>query len=513
MCGNAEGERDSYEEEAAVETAAKEHRQGFREDDTGAAGGPHICKAKRFLRSGLDLTMMGSAQVEVLPEEGSATGDAASRPGVRAEAAERLAAHRLRRARHAAGAVEPEREARGGRRGMVAAAVAERFAQTPSYRAMLAEEARRAMEAAAAAAEIALRNAEAVHAAQSELLVELGKWSEPVKFSSAMAAVVGPVEVSAAAGDRGVRASAADSLAADALRAPVKEVSAAGLTVRLYEDVGPVTAPAAVRRNKAGDSALDEQEADVLDAEIAFRQAPVFEPHEPFVALEPSIPIPGNLLEFPRQLVAPKKARPRLAEGPLLLEEAVRNPQLRIFEVEPVAEAPELAPAAMEWSSIRLDAHTVTAVIDNPDAPTAVLASLLPPQVAPMHLRVMAAVVDGLLVLGGFVVFAAAAAYVAGSVPAGAFAGIIAGGTLALLYLAYQALFFYFSDSTPGMRYARIGLCTFSDENPSRSAMRRRILAQLVAVCPLGIGVLWMLLDDDRLGWHDRISRMYQRAY
>ena len=374
---------------------------------------------------------------------------------------------------------------------------------------MLAEEARRAMEQAAAAAETALRNAEAVHAAQSELLVELGKWSEPVEFSSATAQVVELAVVSSSESEG--RAGALEvTLQAGGPKTPVKEVSAAGLTVRLYEDVGPVMAPAAVRRNKAGDSALDEQEAGVLDAEIAFRQAPVF---EPLVPQEPATPIPGNLLEFPRQLVAAKKARPRLAEGPLLHEEAIRNPQLRIFEVEPVADVPEPAPGAMEWSSIRLDAHTVTAVIENPDAPTAMLASLLPPQVAPMHLRVMAAVVDGLLVLGGFILFAGAAAMVAGSVPTGAFAGIIAGVTLALLYLVYQALFFYFSDSTPGMRHARIGLCTFSDENPSRSAMRRRVLAQLVAVCPLGIGVLWVLLDDDRLGWHDRISRMYQRAY
>ena len=63
------------------------------------------------------------------------------------------------------------------------------------------------------------------------------------------------------------------------------------------------------------------------------------------------------------------------------------------------------------------------------------------------------------------------------------------------------------------MRYARIGLCTFTDENPTRKDMRRRIFAQFVAVCPLGIGLLWILLDDDALGWHDRISRMYQRAY
>ncbi|MBW8748048.1 MAG: RDD family protein, partial [Acidobacteria bacterium] len=69
------------------------------------------------------------------------------------------------------------------------------------------------------------------------------------------------------------------------------------------------------------------------------------------------------------------------------------------------------------------------------------------------------------------------------------------------------------SDQTPGMRYARIGLCTFSDENPSRRQMRRRLLAMALSMAPLGLGYLWALFDEDRMGWHDRISRMYMRAY
>ena len=63
------------------------------------------------------------------------------------------------------------------------------------------------------------------------------------------------------------------------------------------------------------------------------------------------------------------------------------------------------------------------------------------------------------------------------------------------------------------MRYARIALCTLTDENPTRSAMRKRLLAMLLAAVPLGMGFAWALLDEDRMGWHDRMSRMYQRAY
>ena len=92
-------------------------------------------------------------------------------------------------------------------------------------------------------------------------------------------------------------------------------------------------------------------------------------------------------------------------------------------------------------------------------------------------------------------------------------AGMSAAGIIVLLGVLYQYVFFTFSDATPGMRYARIGLCTFSDDNPSREAMRRRIFALMLSAAPLGLGILWLFFDEDRLGWHDRISRMYQRSY
>ena len=130
----------------------------------------------------------------------------------------------------------------------------------------------------------------------------------------------------------------------------------------------------------------------------------------------------------------------------------------------------------------------------------------------------MAAVVDGCVIVAALLAFIAAFAFTVGKPPAGSHVtlqitavGIL--GTLAVLALLYQLLFFTLSEATPGMRYARIALCTFNDDNPTRAAMRRRIFAAVLAACPLGIGFLWAWLDEDGLGWHDRISRMYQRSY
>ena len=134
----------------------------------------------------------------------------------------------------------------------------------------------------------------------------------------------------------------------------------------------------------------------------------------------------------------------------------------------------------------------------------------------------MAGIVDGCIIATAFLAFVAVFAITVGKLsgaPATApritpqIAGITSAVTLIALTLLYQLLFFIFSEATPGMRYARIGLCTLDDNNPTRSAIRRRILATVLAACPLGIGFLWAWFDDDGLGWHDRISRMYQRSY
>ncbi len=244
----------------------------------------------------------------------------------------------------------------------------------------------------------------------------------------------------------------------------------------------------------------------------------------------PVQPLPAKLLEFPRQLVATRKARPRLAEGPLREEydrEASQS-QLRIFEVEQetISREPAVETVLPEWSPIRLDASPSATAQDwsrhHAEAPVFNATSAqrsatngfdLPLQTASLGDRLMAGLVDAALIVGGFLVFVLV--FVACTVhpPVGKPALIGAAAALASFAAIYQLLFFNFGTDTPGMRYARIALCTFDDENPTRHAMRRRLAAVLLAIIPFGLGILWAFFDDDRLGWHDRISRTYQRSY
>ena len=222
----------------------------------------------------------------------------------------------------------------------------------------------------------------------------------------------------------------------------------------------------------------------------------------------------ANLIEFPRELVAARKIRPRLAEGPLResLQEAEHDQaQLKIFEVAPesISQTVTIATPAMDWSPIRLDTDPISAV--HPEGLSS--SEETPLSTAPLEDRLMAGIFDFALVLAAFALFILVFAACTTHPPTGKPALLGAGLVLAGFFLLYQYLFFKFADGTPGMRYAKIALCTFEDENPTRQAMCRRVFFLFLSAAPLGLGFAWAWFDPDRLGWHDRLSGIYQRSY
>jgi len=402
-------------------------------------------------------------------------------------AVERLAAHRSRKtqaeraARREMQAASSARQASRTGAARVREAVAARYESSVSYREFLASKTEQALEQVQAAAESAARGAQAVAEAQM-LIAELEQWN---------------------------RAESARTSETAEPEAMAEMLFAPQLQVRLPEEL-PVASSILESPHVYRDDAMpvSDEELAGLEEEIEFRLSPDFVGHN----LETQ-PIPANIIEFPRQLVAPRKVRPRLAEGPLR-DESEPEAQLRIFEVEAEQismEAAVAVEAAPEWQSLQLGAAP-----NENSAATMPIEFAIEPQTAALHLRMMSALVDGCLVMAAFVGFACVATRVAGpelrALPLPLMGASVA-ATLTVMFLIYQMLFFTLAESTPGMRYARIGLCTFGDSNPTRKAMRRRVWAMLMAASPLGLGVIWMALDGEGLGWHDRMTRMYPRAY
>jgi uncharacterized RDD family membrane protein YckC len=240
--------------------------------------------------------------------------------------------------------------------------------------------------------------------------------------------------------------------------------------------------------------------------------------NEDIAMVEADVPIHGNVIEFPRELVAPRKARPRLIEGPQGAYES--DAQLSIFEVHPgsISTAPEQAApvaepagrARTEWSDIQLDAEAPpqgsaeTAAAERPAAQRTL-------QTAPFSRRLLAGVVDASLIAGAFVIAALLSELNAPALPSAREAEL--GSSAALLALAalYQAVFFTLGRATPGMRYANVSLRTFDGRTPGRTRRCGRLMAMALSLLPVGLGMVWALFDEEHLSWHDRLSGTYLR--
>ena len=243
------------------------------------------------------------------------------------------------------------------------------------------------------------------------------------------------------------------------------------------------------------------------------QNAPGNEAIEP---IEPVQPIHANLIEFPREIVAPRKVRPRMAEGPLAVAGGFPG-QLSIFEVDPrtISTQPAMATPAVEpaeakwlvpeWSDIKLEAEPVEDSEPEPEPAKAVQVL----ELADISRRLLAAVVDGSLIAGAFL-----AAVLVAEANMNVLLGIKeiemgAAAALLIIGVLYHAFFLMLADATPGMRYAHICLCTFDGRNPSLAQRWGRLGALLLSLATLGLGVAWAIFDEDHLSWHDRLSRTY----
>jgi uncharacterized RDD family membrane protein YckC len=66
-----------------------------------------------------------------------------------------------------------------------------------------------------------------------------------------------------------------------------------------------------------------------------------------------------------------------------------------------------------------------------------------------------------------------------------------------------------FSETTPGLRLAKLEVQRFDGTPAPRNLRRWRVLASLLSAFSLGLGYAWCFLDEDQLSWHDRITRTH----
>jgi uncharacterized RDD family membrane protein YckC len=209
-----------------------------------------------------------------------------------------------------------------------------------------------------------------------------------------------------------------------------------------------------------------------------------------------------NLIEFPRAVTV-------LNLFPEELAESITTP--RILDVPDALESQtELESAPPPLATIQLD--------DDRELPDWVrqyeeeeAALELPLQVAPLGPRIVSGAMDAVLVLTAAAVFSMIVLSVAKFVPQGKSALAVALLLPATLWAAYHYIFLVFGGTTPGLLMAQLELSSFEGCVPLRRTRASRALAMVLSCVSLGLGFAWAMVDEDSLGWHDRITRTYLR--
>ena len=129
--------------------------------------------------------------------------------------------------------------------------------------------------------------------------------------------------------------------------------------------------------------------------------------------------------------------------------------------------------------------------------------------VAPPPRRLVAAAVDGSLILTAVGVFLAIFFFSGGQVALDRQALSFILGVTVVIALFYRALWCLANGDSPGMRFAGLRLVDFDGKRPDREQRAVRQMASLLSFVSAGLGLVWALVDEENLTWHDHISKTF----
>lgn len=85
----------------------------------------------------------------------------------------------------------------------------------------------------------------------------------------------------------------------------------------------------------------------------------------------------------------------------------------------------------------------------------------------------------------------------------------IVGGVALLVIAFYQILWVLANGNTAGMRIAQLTLVNFDGRRPDRKQRFVRVAAAWLSIAPGALGLFWALVDEEKLTWHDQISKTF----
>ena len=220
------------------------------------------------------------------------------------------------------------------------------------------------------------------------------------------------------------------------------------------------------------------------------------------VAVEPALPpITRKPITYQPSLFSSREF-PRVVSfetiAPSTLEPSQRKsvpsrPRTRHRRVIPGQQSLEFAPAAGSGRYNRPAEGSIYC-----DAPVAIAAH-----------RATAAILDAGMIVTALAIFGGIFYFTAGSIPltARTVPGLL--GIVALVTFFYKLLWCAANEDSAGMRWTRLTLVNFDGQKPTQQQRYQRLFSGFLSLFAAGLGVLWGLVDEETLTWHDHISRTF----
>lgn len=196
----------------------------------------------------------------------------------------------------------------------------------------------------------------------------------------------------------------------------------------------------------------------------------------------------AKIIEFPRFAWGPPEPPDQLAEP------VIDRP--RILDV------PEVAPAPPALGGISIESIEKKDGEKRPGIE-------IPLQSASLSRRIFASLLDGTIIIAAGAMFGTIFWKITAIRPPQMQLLELACGIPCLFWFAYQYLLIVYAGRTPGLRAAGLELAHFDGTPANRSLRRWRVLASYLSAASLGMGYVWVFLDEDTLCWHDRITHTY----
>lgn len=134
------------------------------------------------------------------------------------------------------------------------------------------------------------------------------------------------------------------------------------------------------------------------------------------------------------------------------------------------------------------------------------------PVALPTH-RFMAAALDFSMVMIGLGLFLLTFYFAGGAVVLTRQTVPLFVGIAVVLSLFYHFLFCLCGGDTAGMQWTQLRLVDFDGHAPDREQRAYRLVGSCLSLVAAGLGLIWALVDEESLTWHDHISKTFPSPY